>query len=64
MTAAFILLFLICPADGAMCEEGHVAHRTCAAAEAYMREGLQDGQSLHVTDCVTVAEFKEREKER
>jgi hypothetical protein len=64
MTPAFILLFLICPAEGAMCEEGHVAHRTCAAGEAYMREGLQDGQSLHVTECLTVAEFKEREKER
>ncbi len=64
MTPAFILLFLICPAEGAMCEEGYVAHRTCAAAEAYMREGLQDGQSLLITECVTVVEFKEREKER
>ena len=64
MTAAFILLFLICPPEGAQCEEGLVAHRTCAAAEAYIREGLQDGQSLHVTECVSVTEFQEREKEQ
>jgi hypothetical protein len=29
MKPAFIFLFLICGADGGLCEEGLVAHRTC-----------------------------------
>jgi hypothetical protein len=64
MKPAWILLFLICPPEGAMCEEGLVVHRTCALAENFVRFGLREGQSLHITECVAQAEFNKRRKEQ
>jgi hypothetical protein len=64
MKPAFILLFLICPAEGALCEEGLVAHRTCALAENYVRFGMRQGQSLHIIECVAQAEFNKRRREQ
>ena len=64
MKPAFILLFLICPPEGAMCEEGLVVHRTCALAENYVRFGLREGQSLHITECVAQPEFNKRRREQ
>jgi hypothetical protein len=64
MKPAFILLFLICPPEGAQCEEGLVVHHTCAMAERYVRFGLREGQSLHVTECVAQAEFNKRRREQ
>jgi hypothetical protein len=37
------------------CESGYVTARTCAAAEAWMRAGLRDGQTLIVQDCTPSA---------
>jgi len=62
MKPAFILLFLICPPEGAMCEEGLVVHRTCALAENYVRFGLREGQSLHITECVAESEWMKRRR--
>jgi hypothetical protein len=62
MKPAFIFLFLICGADGGLCEEGLVAHRTCALAEAFVRFGMREGQSLHVTECVAQAEWMQRRR--
>jgi hypothetical protein len=62
MKPAFILLFLICPPKGAQCEEGFVAHRTCALAENFVRWGMREGQSLYITECVAQAEFMQRRK--
>ncbi len=64
MKPAFILLFLICPPEGAMCEEGLVVHRTCVLAERYVRWGMREGQSLHITECVAQAEFNKRRREQ
>ncbi len=49
----FVLFFAICGASPGLdaCEEGHVAARSCEAAEAYIRAGLRPGQTLHVTGC-------------
>jgi hypothetical protein len=62
MKPAFILLFLICPAEGALCEEGMVVHRACALAENYVRFGMREGQSLHIIECVAQAEFNRRRR--
>jgi hypothetical protein len=64
MKPAFILLFLICPPEGAMCEEGFVVHRTCALAENFVRWGMREGQSLHITECVAESEWMKRKREQ
>ena len=35
-----------------------------ALAERYVRFGLREGQSLHVTECVAQAEFNKRRREQ
>lgn len=51
MTAhAALLVFILWGANGSP-EEGEVRARTCAAAIAYVREGLQPGQTMHVVSC-------------
>ncbi|UPY35509.1 hypothetical protein [Sediminicoccus sp. KRV36] len=50
---AALLSFIICGTayglDG--CEEGRIEARSCAAAEAWLRAGLREGQSLRVLEC-------------
>ena len=51
------VVFLICPLSAAWCEEGEMRWPrpiTCAAAEAYIRAGLREGQTLMVQACEMV----------
>jgi hypothetical protein len=51
------VVFLICPIGGAWCEEGEMRWPrpiTCDAAEAYIRAGLREGQTLMVQACEMV----------
>lgn len=53
MAHAFILVFTLCSTATGLdaCEEGTVVARSCAAAEAWVRAGLRDGQVLHIVHC-------------
>lgn len=57
MMHAFLLVFTICsvamdPAIGWFaCEEGEIRARSCAVAEAWIRAGLRDGQTIHISTC-------------
>lgn len=51
VVALVMLTFAICPASGHSCEEGDVIARDCASAEAWVRAGLREGQSLTVHRC-------------
>ena len=56
---AITLFFILCgtpdpAAHGEHCEDGAIKARTCAAAEAFLRAGMQAGQVLHVTGCERV----------
>jgi hypothetical protein len=51
-------------AEGAQCEEGLVVHRTCALAENFVRWGMREGQSLHITECVAEAAWMKRRRDR
>jgi len=53
MMHAFALFFVICTASAAddPCEDGIVAARSCAAAEAYIRAGLRPDQTMTVLSC-------------
>ena len=53
-----LLIFIICaPASGHeyeahdACEHGEILHTSCDAAAAWLRAGLREGQTLHVTGC-------------
>lgn len=50
---AVILFFAICSHTGSAprCEEGFLMHRTCAAAEAFIRAGMRPRQTLHLSGC-------------
>lgn len=54
---AFLLAFVVCAAGEVpglfsdRCEEGEVRARSCAAAEAWVRDGLRAGQVLHLLHC-------------
>jgi hypothetical protein len=51
-----ILTFLICASDGTACEPGSQAHRSCVAAQAYVRARLHP--SLMIKDIVCTSEEK------
>jgi hypothetical protein len=51
-----VLTFLICAADGTACEPGYQAHRSCIAAQAYVRARLHP--SLMIKDIVCSEEKK------
>lgn len=50
---AFLLLFTLCSTASGLdaCEEGEVRAASCAAAEAWVRRGMREGQTLHVSSC-------------
>jgi hypothetical protein len=51
------VVFLICPPSSAWCEESEMRWPrpiTCDAAEAYIRAGLREGQTLMVQACEMV----------
>jgi hypothetical protein len=49
---AFLLLFLIYRADDNHAwEQGTIAARSCAAAEAFIRAGLRPGQAVQFGEC-------------
>lgn len=53
---AFLLAALICGShdpfnDGEHCEQAEIRAASCAAAEAWVRQGLRPGQTLHVIHC-------------
>jgi hypothetical protein len=49
-----VLTFLICASDGTQCEPGYQAHRSCIAAQAYVRARLHP--SLMIKDVVCTEE--------
>ena len=49
-----VLTFLICAADGTACEPSSQAHRSCVAAQAYVRARLHP--SLMIKDVVCTEE--------
>jgi hypothetical protein len=51
-----ILTFLICASDGTACERGAQVHRSCIAAQAYVRARLHP--SLMIKDIVCNVEEK------
>ena len=56
---AITLFLILCgtpdpAAHGEHCEDGAIKARTCAAAEAFRRAGMQARQVLHVTGCEVV----------
>jgi hypothetical protein len=51
-----VLAFLICAADGTQCEPGYQVHRSCVAAQAYVRARLHP--SLMIKDIVCTVEAK------
>jgi hypothetical protein len=53
MMHAFLLAFTLCSTAPGLdaCEEGEVRARSCAAAEAWVRAGMREGQTLHVASC-------------
>lgn len=60
---AFALAFVICVGDGEHlqgCEEGTTWARSCAAAEAHVRAGMREGQTLHIWECRRVDQVEVR----
>jgi hypothetical protein len=51
MMHAFLLAFALCSGTYDGCEEGTVLAQSCAAAEAWVRAGMRDGQELIVLSC-------------
>jgi hypothetical protein len=51
-----VLTFLICASDGTACELGSQAHRSCVAAQAYVRARLHP--TLMIKDIVCSVEAK------
>lgn len=50
---AFILIFALCLiAEPDTCEGGAIEARSCAAAEDYVRAGVQPGQVAIILDCM------------
>jgi len=49
-----VLTFLICASDGTACEPGYQVHRSCVAAQAYVRARLHP--SLMIKDIVCTVE--------
>lgn len=49
---AAMMTFLLCtPASAELCEEGTVWARSCAAAEASIRDALRPDQALNIWGC-------------
>lgn len=49
---AAALFFAICtPASAELCEEGTIWARSCAAAEASIRDALRPDQTLNIWGC-------------
>ncbi len=49
---AFALYFAVCaPASAELCDEGTVWARSCAAAEASIRDALRPDQALNIWGC-------------
>jgi hypothetical protein len=53
ITAIFLMHFFLCGQTDMFCEEGRMTHHSCAAAEAWLRAGLQPDQALLVSACET-----------
>ncbi|MCA3413123.1 MAG: hypothetical protein INF84_00855 [Roseomonas sp.] len=53
ITAVFLMHFFLCGQTEMFCEEGRMTHHSCAAAEAWLRVGLQPDQALLVSACET-----------
>lgn len=57
MMHAFLLTFALCTSAPDLeigahaCEAGEIRARSCAAAEAWVRAGMRDGQELIVLSC-------------
>jgi hypothetical protein len=49
ITAVFLVHFFLCGPFEMYCEEGRMTHHSCAAAEAWLRAGLQPDQALLVS---------------
>jgi hypothetical protein len=54
ITAVFLMHFFLCGQTEMFCEEGRMTHQSCAAAEAWLRAGLQQDQALLVSACETI----------
>jgi hypothetical protein len=69
IAAIFLMHFFLCGPTDMYCEEGRMAHHSCAAAEAWLRAGLKPDQALVVAGCNGIdennpsaaAEFEEPE---
>jgi hypothetical protein len=62
---AFLLVFLLFrPDHDHAAEDGEVRARSCEAAEAWVRAGLQPGQDVLITGCGPVAETLTTETRR
>lgn len=53
ITAVSLMHFFLCGPTDIYCEEGRMTHHSCAAAEAWLRAGLQPDQALLVSACET-----------
>jgi len=51
IAAVFLVHFFICGKAEMFCEEGRMTHHSCAAAEAWLRDGLRPDQALLVSAC-------------
>ena len=51
ITAVFLMHFFLCGPTEMFCEEGRMTHHSCAAAEAWLRAGMQPDQVLLVSAC-------------
>jgi hypothetical protein len=49
-----VLTFLICAADGTQCEIGSQSHRSCVAAQAYVRARLHPSLMIKEIVCEEV----------
>jgi hypothetical protein len=48
-----VLTFLICATDGTQCEPGYQVHRSCIAAQAYVRARLHPSEMIKDIVCTT-----------
>ena len=51
IAAVFLVHFFLCGQTEMFCEEGRMTHHSCAAAEAWLRDGLRPDQALLVSAC-------------
>jgi hypothetical protein len=59
---AIALAFILCAADAERedappdtCEAGETRAASCQQAEAWMRAGLREGQTIHIQQCQSAA---------